>query len=374
MLADLFGFGDEAFMFQAWLTFENVWGKMEYWNATDLGGGTQFGEWLPMDDDIFIIAAANNYFPFGPGDYLDYHGFDDMELVPIVSPKGITGYNITENFLDYLAMQIMDEYEGEVVPSVGAVSDDYIRIDLVAPNYPEFSGYIEWYLDVNTGITRLYYEYLEEGDEFLLTSIFLKNHTSKVAPDTYEFDNYLVLDITANVTVESVGDYDFFEALLNKNPVNISMPSGYGTPMFFTDIFYINGSTDMYNLTFTIQLPSHYNVAYVTYIAVYIADSETGIGHWEYQTLSNIPIGSFSKDTLNNRITLKVENFNGSISAILAWMYTPPGAAGGGGGVGGGGGGDKEPAIPGYDLYLMLGAITLLSVALILKRKRIINI
>lgn len=54
-------------------------------------------------------------------------------------------------------------------------------------------------------------------------------------------------------------------------------------------------------------------------------------------------------------------------------MYTPPGAAAGGGG-GGGGGGDSEPAIPGYDLYLMLGAITLLSVALILKRKRIITI
>ena len=368
-LAELFGFGEGAFMFQTWLTFENVWAKMEFWNITDHEGG----EWASMDESTFIIAAANNYFPFAPGDYLDYHDLEG-ELVPILMPKGTTGYNITEDFLDYLAMQILDYYEGEVIPIVSGVSDNYLRVDLVAPNYPEYSGYLEWYLDVNTGITRLYYNYEEYEDESFISATFIKNHTSGIGDDIFEFNNYLVPDINITAEVESDGNYDFFEAMLNKNPVNSSMPSVIGTPMFYMDLFYINKTPDSYNLTFTMELPSKYNVNYVNYIVMYNVNYKTGDGKWESNHLNDIPVGGVTKDYQNNILILRIENMNGSISSILAWMYTPPAAVSDGGGGGGGGGDDDSLEVPGYDIYLMLGGIALLSVALIIKRKRIIKI
>lgn len=373
-LADLFGFGEGAFMFETWLTFENIWGKMEYWNVTDLGNGIQSGEWVSMDESIFIIAAANNYFPFAPGDYLDYHGFDDTELVPILMPKGTTGYNLTEDYLDYLAMLITEWYEGEVIPVVSSVSDNYLRVDLVAPNYPEYSSYLEWYLDIDTGITRLYYIYEEYEDNSFISATFLKNHTLGLGDETFEYNNYLVPDINITAEIESVGEYDFFEAMLNRNPVNSSMPSGIGTPMFYMDLFYINGTSDSYNLTFIMELPSQYNVNYVNYIVMYFVDYKTGEGHWVSTNVKDIPVGTVTKDYQNNILILRIENMNGSVSSILAWMYTPPGAVSDDGGGGGGSDKDTSPEVPGYDPYLLMAAIFLLSIIVVIKRRKKIRI
>ncbi len=371
-LAELFGFDEEAFMFQTWLTFENVWAKMEIWNVSDVGNGVSTGEWIPLDvkQPIFIIAAANNYFPFAPGDYLGYHGLSGS-MVPLLLPKGIDGNDISQDFLDFVAIMISKEYGGEVVAAISEVDEDYLKIDLIAPDYPEYIGYLEWYLNNDTGLTRYWYRYEEYLDESYIMSIFVKNHSAGSVNAPYEYNNYLVPDVNVTVNVECVGGYEFFEAMLNKNPVNGSLPSGIGVPMFYTDIFFINYTAPAYNLSFTMELPSKYSVTNVKYLAIYIPNYEEQEGHWESDAIADISFLTVTKDTQNNILTVKIENINGTISVILAWMYSAPAAPGGGGG-GGGGDNDEEETVtvPGYNIYILLMILSSISTIMIIKRHK----
>jgi len=157
------------------------------------------------------------------------------------------------------------------------------------------------------------------------------------------------------------------------------MPSGIGTPMFYTDLFIINSTSKPYNWTFTVELPSKYDVAYVKYIAMYVynpeeIDHDNPTGEWDYELLKDIPFGEVIKDSQNNILILDMENVNGSICIVLAWMYSAPAVSGGGDG-GGGGGGDKEPApIPGYDIYILLMILSLISIIVIIQRRKKIRI
>jgi hypothetical protein len=326
---------------------------------------------------MILMAAANNYFPFAPGDYYNVHELEGF-LLPVLLPDGIDGYSLAAAYSDYLGMMTLT-FEGELQPTISEVDKDHLKLELISPSEPSYQAYMEWYLDNNTGITRYFYMYEEyDGEEFIAT-IFKKNRTavSPILPiDTFILDNYLVPDINITIDIESLFPYEFMEAMLHKNPVNSSMPSGIGTPIFFTDIFTINSTPDPYNMTFKIELPSKYNVAYMKYIAMYIYDiendgSEESAGIWEYDLLNDIEFGTVTRDSQNNILILELENVNGSIAIILAWMYSGPIIAPSGGGGGGGDGDDEQPAeIPGYDISLLISIISLISIIFYIEKRK----
>jgi len=361
--------GDDplSVMFYSWLTWENVWADVWIWNAT----GESSGEWMYVGE--ILIGAANNYYPFPIGDYYYAIGLDGF-MVPVVIPKDFTGYDLAETFGDFFRLMMMMMYEGEIIGTIDDVADDHMRIDFYAPDYPSYDRYLEWYIDLDTGVSRLFYMYESYLDDTSIVALFRKNHTRVLGAgySKFEFDTYLVDPINASVVIDSPDSYDFFEAILHRNPVNGSLS---GNPIFYTDLFLINTSSELYNLTFYIYLPATYNLNYFKSIAVYHITgyddvSDKFLGAWETYNFddpdSNVEI---IKYTHNNTLVLRSVGFPGGIPLVLAWLYSPPAAADGGGG--GGGDGDKEPApIPGYDIYILLMMLSLISIIVIVQRRK----
>ena len=96
------------------------------------------------------------------------------------------------------------------------------------------------------------------------------------------------------------------EAMLNMNPVNGSIPSGIGRPIFYTDLFLINYTSESYDLTITIDLPLKYDVKNVKYLAAYITNYEEHEGQWISEALDTFPYGTVTKDFQNNLLIMNV--------------------------------------------------------------------
>ncbi len=383
------GNGDEGGppVFQSWLTFSNVWAKIEVWNIISDDNGVQIGEWVDLTDldiyanDTIIVGAANNYYPFPIGDYFKYFNLSGS-FVPILTPKGIKSYDLAETFGDFLAffaVQMM--FEGEVQPIVTLNTTEILRIDITSPEAPSFSAFLEWYLDIDTGVSNYWYTFANYEGETFIANIFKKEYTyinydGGPGPNniTFEFDNYIIPDINATVTVDYFGNLSFFEAVLYHNPVNSSLSTAHGNPMFFTDLFCINHTNEAYNLTFKMDLPARYPVSKIEWLAVYQYNpSHPESGIWDYIPLSEFPMGKFTKDTVNNNVTLEVYNQNGTLLVMVAWLFMGPR---GGIPVVGGDDDDSDDGaeiIYGYELSFLLMAIALVSVALILKRRKIVE-
>ncbi len=385
-LGELVGFSDDGGppMFQSWLTFSNVWAKIEVYNITEGKNGVRTGEWLDLAEideeanSTIIIAAANNYLPFPIGDYYRYFNLSG-NFQPLLMPKGIDGYKLAEDYGDLVSLFALFMFEGDVVTNIAEKTHEKLRIEMIAPSEPSFYGYYEWYLDNKTGISNYFYMYGElEGETFIATT-FRKNHTfvwhNPIAPPeeiTLEFDNYLIPDINATVTFEYSGSFDFFEAVLYENPVNSSLSSKYGNPMFFTDLFVVNHSNNPFNMTFRMDLPLRYPVSKIESLAIYQYNpSNPEEAKWDYVKLSDIDFGKFIKDIANNNITLEVYNQNGTLLIMVAWLFMGPRE---GIPVSDGGGDDDEVVqIPGYDLYILLLIVSLISTIIILRRRKIIR-
>ncbi len=367
-------------IFQSWLTFSNVWAKIEVWNITSDKDGIQIGEWVDLTEideyanETIIIGAANNYYPFPIGDYLRYYNLSGF-FIPMIIPKGIDAIELAETYGDLLSFYALFMFEGEVIPQVTLNTTDLLRIDMTSPTDPSLSAFIEWYIDADTGVSKYWYVYARfEGEEFI-ANVFRKNHTIVNNADginpkkiTFEFDNYIIDDVNATVTVEYLGNFSFLEAVLYNNPVNNSMSSAYGNPMFFTDLFFINYTNDPYNLTFRLDLPSRFPVGKIEYLATYQYDpTNREAGRWNYDKLTDITFGTFTRDVANNNITLEINNLNGSLVIIVAWMFLGP--RGGIPADSDDGGDEAEAVIPGYNIYILIGILSLISLAIIFKKR-----
>ena len=116
-----------------------------------------------------------------------------------------------------------------------------------------------------------------------------------------------------------------------------------------------------------------YNVRYVESLCYWYYNDETPEdSEWVLIPLSDYAaVGALTKDYSENSITFEFNvNIEGSFVHMLALSYNPPPSAAPPAGDGDGDD-DKEAApIPGYDIYILLLILSLISTIVIIQRRK----
>jgi len=316
--------------------FSTLYGYFDVWNDT-----TEKWE----NEGYEAIGAANNYWP------LLVEG-----MFPFIFPIGTTGYDFKPlfNFFPGFDEKI---YGTNFVHLRNTTAGYTSRI-----NISSSTGHLLSFMFWNPGL-------LPE-DWQLEASYYAMNKTSLSIGNFEDIPMYsfLVDDWKMSSNLTTTESLDIFWALLPHNPTPVPLPNSLPDDIcLFFDLNAINTSSIIW-ANFTLDYSSvdlAGNGIDPNNLVLYVFDLET-----ESWVLAEDKLGITIIRETGRLIFVMPTNTLFAIGSITPTV--PP--SGGGGGGGGGGDDDKEAAIPGFDLYLLLGGIALLSVALIIKRKRIIKI
>jgi len=354
-MTELTGVDMEIFGFPDNQTFSNVYADIWFWEETD-------GIWDWEYDKLMLAAAANNYWPFAPIEYFVDHG-NEMGI-PFIMPEETTGEDMA-----YIMEVFMEDMMFDTIAS---------GTEFVYTSNSSNSYYMKIYVNSETGIARNIYGHFYHDHEWHYFSYFFKyNETKPTGGHNFDLDNSLVPDIEMEVEIECSGGFDFLYAVLSANPTD--KPIAIGTPIIYFDIMVINKSKSEFNMTWTFEFSPKYDVRYVSYLYRWVYDVDyPEYRVWGYSSLSYYEsIGILTRDFAENSITITMysDYEDGSIQYLWALSYTPPpGAAPSSGGGGGDGDDDKEVVIPGYDIYILLMIFSLISIIVIIQRRKKIRI
>ncbi|MFX1256749.1 MAG: hypothetical protein ACFFAN_02735 [Promethearchaeota archaeon] len=307
-----FGFPDNQ-------TFENVWADVWSWNQSK-------SDWDYVN--LTLIAAANNYWPFAPQQYFEL--YNNNMGIPYLLPIGTTSSDME---------LILDVFKEDMQFNEIITGTDYIFLRNSTNSY-----FMNFSFNSDTGITRNLYGYhynYENTPPWDYFSFFCKyNETLSIGDNQIFLDNYFVPDITMYVNFTIDGSFEFIYAMLSTNPTNKDLPSTVGTSIFYLDLMALNYTSDEYNMTLYIELPSEYNLNYIQYICewLYNEDNEDE-SIWNSISLAGLGV---VRDFDNNAIILNFNDISESIVSIIGLSYNPPSDDGGNGDNGGGGGGGGD--------------------------------
>lgn len=286
--------------FDSILTFSQVWADIYYWNSTDEYWMYQYRS---------IVGAANNLYPFGPGNY--YGGLGIERVWPnLLMPIGING----DDTLD--AMKSVWPYTK--VDTISGIGANYLYLtNSTGPQYL----YSEW--NYSTGVIKLFHAFTFNPwtGKWEYVASFAKNNVSlQIGNYIIDLDNYFIpeFEFTVNITTNSTG-CEFYYTMLDINPTNESLP--IGTPLFYGDMMINNHTKLADNFTLEVRFP----------VSIDIDDINLYLSGWFDGSWQTMPIDAMNKiltyNSSGNSVLAELSR-DYPIYSIGAWSYTlkPPGA------------------------------------------------
>jgi len=316
--------------------FSTLYGYIDFWNET-------LQDWENIG--YYMLGGANNYWPI-----MITEGF------PLILPINTKGDDFKPLF------NLFPGYSSKIYGT---------NFVLLRNETEDISSRINF---TSTGHI-LYFSlwiYYEDSDYWEYEAVYYGMNSTTLAPgiiEDYQLPYVLVDDWKFSMNITTTEAADFFWALLPYNPTHVPLDNGLpdGISIFF-DLNTNNSDSVIWsNITIDysdVDLAG--NGIDPKDLTIYMFDIET-----ETWVLASDVIDLIIIREDNKLIIIFPTNTLFAIGKKVPYTLPPPAAGGGGGG----GGGEEEPEIvPGYHLSIMIPIIALISVAIILKRRKIKDI
>ncbi|MBD3256555.1 MAG: hypothetical protein GF383_15780 [Candidatus Lokiarchaeota archaeon] len=304
-----------------------------------------------QEDPNIKIGLGNNYFALFPFEL-------QSDLRAMFLPIGTVGSDLVKT--------AASPYDG-----ASTIETEHVRYTSVT-----YSGkFIDFRFNSTTGqITNIYgWGYKGSGNFMYLSQFEMHNETLLTGENLYSLKSELITENTFTANISAAGETDFYYGLIDNNPVNESIS---GTPLFFLDIL-INDSSKVSFMTLLIQLSSSYDVSKMD-LNIYAWLFEDSIGRHEWN--SDPPPSTtwddwITIDNQGNNISIVIP-FDPSrpIDFLVAVSYTTSSPAPPAADDDDDDDDDGAPAaIPGFEIYIILASVTLISLLVILKRRKLVK-
>jgi hypothetical protein len=274
----------------------------------------------------------------------------------LLVPFGVTGWDVYESFSPFMSVMGFD--------TLIEYGNDYLRLGAPATatsgsssSTSSESPFLDWYFDSNTGVTELFVGRARVGpdpEDLDMFGLYQMTYNDILAPSTqlFDFSNPLIPGFKATANITSIGYVEVLYALISDMPTSATI--GNGTILFFSDIL-VPDPANITSMLFTFELPSAYNLL-AEYDAFHFWIWDESLTYPDFRELSSAEIEEaiVGRTTTTLMVNFTALDLEGSINIIFAITKSPP----------------EDLMIPGYDIILLLGAISLGSAVIYLKKQR----
>lgn len=340
---DMWEFEEFEDLMPRFYVFSEVYANLSRWNVWDeRWEDLKYGDWdyNPSEQKPVLIATANNYWPLGPYFMMT----DNIYRPPLLYPKNTSGYD----FNKHLIRDIWDEFIFE---------QEYFH----AYKYSDGTEHVT-YLDLISGIPLFTkgYRYNEENWNYEFYSSFKKyRQPLSSGSNMVLLKNRLVPEFhfVANILTYSSGA-EFLYSILPDNPTPQEIPNG--NLLCYADLM-VTRSYIVDSISITISMPSEIDIEGIRIMLFkwewYQYDEYNYDGNWnELPYYEMEELVSYDPETNSITITLYV---NEPIANIFAFAYEEHWEDDGG----------FEGEIPGYEIFIVIGLIGMMSIILLKKRR-----
>lgn len=319
-------------IFNSTLGFSHVLADIYMWDDTNL-------LW-DLTNSSSVIATANDYFFFA---------MNSNE--PLLIPIGITGWDVFECFKPFMNVMGID--------TLVEAGNDYLRLGASGYEPASEGPFVDWYFDSTSGITELIVGKARFGpdpEDLQMFGIYEMTYNDISTPSVqiFEFLNPLMpgFRVTANIT--TTGNMELLYALISDLPTSATI--GNGTILFFSDML-IPNPANIISMRFTFQLPSIYNPL-EDFESYHFWIWDESLSNPDFTEIDASIIEGAILGTTSSSLTINFAaiDLDGAINIIFAITI--------------GDDGEEEYLVPGYDVILILGAISLSSIMIYLKKRR----
>lgn len=330
--------------FPSWIMFTNIWATFWTWNVDSQSWEYNY---------TTIIGAANDYYLLGPGKYKEYFGiYDEKNKGFLCGPKGVTAVELADALIPMFSEMKLDTIEI-------ADSWHFSIINSTGPNY------LNVYYNVTTG-TVLFIESYSEWSGGSDSWVFFAKHNVSLASGTniFTITSEFITGINASMTMNTTAGSSFLYSGMNINPTNVTLNE---TGLFYLDFMAVDYAV-ISGTSIKVTLPRAINVETIAFNLWWWGIQNAGKHPYMWDVLSSEAIKQTIVNGTENSITIIFNSSPGPMVGILALSYNVPADA------------PKTPPpdvtpppgaeIPGYDIWVMLSVIMMVSVIYIHKKRR----